>query len=490
MRIKGTIAAMAASALLLAGCTGNDGEDSPEPDPDGTQEDPAGDDGDEADDEPAEDDAADDDSGGEDPGAGGPAALSEWVEVEPASYFITGAPGLALLSSGEQDLGEVFTRDVAAYDESGTAVWEHSGVRERHNLPEAASAGEHLALIDTGEGVPMLRGLTWADGAEVWSERVEEMVQCTEEVSVVTGTDSAVLIDALGEPCAGTEPRTVAYSLDAATGEVLGLIEATGSVTGTTSPDGSEAWYLQADGDEVQVHTLLLDSGEAGQDVIAFDDETRAALLGDHVQWHSAWPVSDHEVGLVAQAEGSEAALVLADLDSGESRMFSEAAVCAEPGGLPDPASGTCLVLDESALVNTAYDFEGNELWSAEGATGLSFDGDSVVEPVGVGEEHAWLISSGDDLVQARQVHTGEQLWAAGTGEGSGTPSTYHPPGSAEVVLGIQHGSPQTQVLRLDVETGEELDRRDLTDAWVHGDDHVVAVHADEATLLAFVTAG
>lgn len=475
MRTTTTIAAMAAGALLLAGCTGNGEEASPEPTD--TQQEP----------EPDEpDDGSDDDADDEKPNDAqdGAAALGEWVEVESSHYFITGAPGLALLSSGEQDMGEIITRGVAAYDEAGSVVWEHSGVRERHNLPEAVAAGEHLALIDTNDDVPMLRGLAWADGTEVWTEQVDEIFQCTQDVSVYTGTEAAVLVDALGEPCAGTEPRTVAYSLDAGSGEVLGLIEATGVVTGTTSPDDSEAWYLQVDGQDVQVHRLVLDSGEAGQDVIAFAEETRGALLGDEVEWHSAWPVSDHEVALLAWA-GDDVSLVLADLDSGEARLFDEAAECGRAGAITDPASGTCLVDDGE--VATAFDFEGNELWTTEGSTGLTFDGDAAVEPVQVGTERAWLISAGEDLIQARDVRSGSELWAAGAGEGSGMPSAHHPSGAEQVVVGLQHGSPETQVLRLDVETGDELDRRDLTDAWVLGDDHVVAVHADEATLLAFV---
>lgn len=477
MRIRTTMAAAAAAAVLLAGCTGGTEETPNPPEPTGSvpEQDPdAGDDGDDAPDE--------------EPPQGGPAALGPWVEIEPSSYFITAAPGRALLSDGDQDLGgEVFTRDVAAYDDQGSVVWQHPQVRELHNLPEAASAGEHLALIDLADEVPMLRGLSWSDGSELWSQRVDGMVQCLEQVSLRAGAQASVLMEALGDPCTGDEPRTVAYSIDAASGEVQGLVEAQGSVTSTRSDDGGQSWYLQVHDEQAQVHRMDLDTGAVDTDVVDFDEDTLAQLLGPDVQMYTMWPVSDHEVALVAWVEADAVLVVLADLDAGNARVFDEAGACGDPLAIVDTPSQTCLVYDQDLQVGTVYDFEGNELWQTEGSAGLTLDGITTVESVQLAERRAWLISAGDDIIQAREVRTGAELWSAGSGDGSGVPTSHHPTGAQELIVGIQHGSPQTQVLRLDAATGEELDRRDLTDAWVYGNDHAVAVHADEATLLAFV---
>lgn len=472
------IAVAAAALLLAAGCTaGTENEPGSESadDPVGTDADvDANENGDAAD--PANPDL---------PGF----TLGEWVQAPPETYFVTGSPGMALLATGEQTYGEVITRDVTAYDAAGEEVWSRADVREFDNLPEAASAGDHVALIDVDNGAPALRGLAWADGAEVWTQPVGDLLTCTDQVSVQQGTHESVLADALGSPCAGAGTRTVAVSIDAATGEVRGEVAAGGEVTGTASPDGSQAWYLQVDGQDVQVHTLELDSGAVGTDVVSFEQDARAPLIEADVEFYSMWPVSDHEVALQSWHGANESSLVLADLESGEASVFAEGEPCGYFTASRDVVTQTCLVYDEQVRRGTAVDFEGSELWTTEGSIGLSLDGPVTVEPVDVAGDRAWLVSADEDLVQARAVQTGEELWTAGAGEGSGSPISQHPRNTDVLVVAIQLQPPDTIVLRLDAESGDELERQIFTDAWVRGDDHVVAVEADAATLLAFVTA-
>lgn len=476
MHTRTTTSIIAGAALLLAaGCaTNGSGSDSPETAA------------------PTEETTEPED---EDPGENGADTLTlgPWVELPARTYFITAGEDRALLATGEQDYGDVITRDVVAVGHDGSDVWAHADVREMNNLPEAVSAGEHLALIDAEAGTPTLRGLAWADGTEQWAHPVSDLLTCTEQVSVQEGRSESVLVDALGPSCDADEPRAVAVSIDAGTGEVRGTLEATGEVTGTTSPEGTQAWYWQMDGGQVQMHSLDLESGQVNTDVIAFDEETRAALTDGEVDMISMWPVSDHQVALQSWQDATDSVLALADLQTGEARMFQEGEPCGHFTASRDVASQTCLVNDdvyedqgESA---TAFDFEGNELWTIEGSIGLSLDGGPPVEPVEVNGQRAWLVSAGEDLIQARAVQDGSELWFAGAGEGAGVPSTHQVPGTDEVVLGIQHEPPATQVLRLDAQAGEELGRTDVTDAWVHGNTHAVAVHADEATLLAFATA-
>lgn len=473
-RTGASLVMIAAGALLLAGCTGAEGDEpTPEPTRDGPS---APSEAEEPEQEPEEEPE-------EEPT--GAATLGEWVELPAQTYFVTATADLALLATGDQSFGEVITRDVTAVDADGQQVWTHTDVRERHNLPEAASAGEYVALIDADGDVTTLRGLTWTEGNQVWEQPVAELFSCTEQASVQPGTPGSVRVDALGEPCAGAEPRAAAASIDAATGEVRGLLEVTGEVTGVSSPDGTNAWYWQMDGNRMQVHSLDLDTGQVGTDVIEFDAETRDALTEGAVEMISMWPVSEHQVALQAWRSTTASVLALADFDTGQARMYPEGQPCGHFAASRDVPSRTCVVEDEGAV---AYDFDGNELWNTEGSIGLTLDTGVPVQAVEVDGQRAWLVSVGADLIQARAASTGSQLWAAGAGEGAGSPGSRQVPGTDVIVLGIQRGSPATELLRLDAATGAELDRTGLTDAWVHGNDHAIAVHADEATLLAFPT--
>ncbi|MGC0249509.1 hypothetical protein [Pseudactinotalea sp. Z1748] len=477
VRTKSGLVVISAAALLLAGCTGAEGDETPPgPTEDGTTEETTA--------------PPDPEENRDEQEPAGAATLGEWVELPARTYFVTATADLALLATGDQSFGQVITRDVTVVDAEGQEVWTHPDVREMHNLPEAASAGQHVVLIDADRESATVRGLTWAEGNQVWEQPVAELFPCTEQVSVRSATADSVLLDSLGEPCAGTESRAVAASIDAATGEVRGRVEATGNVTGVSSADGAQAWFWQMDGDQVQVHHLEPDTGQVVTDVIEFDAETRAALTDGDIEMISMWPVSDHQVALQSWRSVASSVLALADFETGQARLYPEGEPCGHFTASRDVASRTCVIQDPDTEFGIAYDFDGNELWTTEGSIGLTLDGGVPVEAVQVGGERAWLVSVGEDLIQARAVATGSQLWAAGVGEGSGAPSSRQIPGTDVVVLGIQHDPPATGLLRLDATTGAELERLDLTDAWVHGDGHAIAVHADEVTLLAFPTSG
>src|SRR5699024_12752812 len=60
--------------------------------------------------------------------------------------------------------------------------------------------------------------------------------------------------------------------------------------------------------------------------------------------------------------------------------------------------------------------FDGEERWSVPGSPGLAMEVRARVGPEPVGDQLAWVVSTGEDRLTAMAARTGEALWTVGAG--------------------------------------------------------------------------
>lgn len=462
--------------LLTAGCdTGGTPQDPP-------TDDPGGDPSEEPSDDPS----------------GSPAELADWVEVPSGAILVASTPGTAVLAVGEPDQSDG-TRDVAAYDPAGEELWTHPGVIEDYYQPTTMATGSGVAVLSPDGDSAALTMLDWADGSELWSLSAEELGGCHEWRFADLPGAEVLSLTADGEACPGSEPdRAGVVTIDPADGTVREEhLPSSGTITTAAATATDEVWSAEVTEDELTVQRFDPAGGEVDARTVAWD-----APLADELR-----PRGEDEQVTISQvtvdlaivqrwAQDGLAASALLDwtAESGADDLL-------QPADAVEPCFGEALAAQDAQVegcirVDITQDqppveslgFDGEERWSVPGWPGLDMEVPARVGPVPVGDQLAWVVSTGEDLLTAMDARTGEELWTVGAGEGAGYVTFGHVSEAGVLTAAVTApDGPEGQLLRIDVATGEELDRQDIASGWLSSTDSAAVLSSqdeDQASLL------
>ncbi|WP_022917703.1 PQQ-binding-like beta-propeller repeat protein [Ruania albidiflava] len=485
---RGRALATAGAGLLLLAVGCGTGDAPAEP----PTEDPGGSSG--ADGEPSDDPT----------GPETPAELGDWAEVPAGAILVASVPGTAVLAVGEPDGGDG-TREVAAYDPAGEELWTHAGVIEDYYQPTTMATGAGVAVLSPDGDSVALTMLDWADGSELWSLPADELGSCHEWRFADLSAPDVLTLTNDGAPCPGSEPdRAGAITIDPTDGTVREEhLPSSGTITTVAATATEEVWSAETTEAELTLQRFDPAGGEVDARTMPWD-----IPLADDLQ-----PRSDDEQVTVNQvtadlaivqrwAEDGLAASALLDWtqENGADDLL-------QPADAVEPCFGEALTavdvqVEGCIRVDITQDqapvqslgFDGQERWSMPGWAGLDMEVPAQVGPVPVGERLAWVVSTGEDLLTAVDVRTGDELWTLGEGEGAGYVTFGHVSAAGVLTAAVTApDGPEGQLLRIDTATGAELDRQDIPGGWLSSTESAAVLSspgADQPSLLTLVPAG
>ncbi|MBZ2197710.1 hypothetical protein [Occultella gossypii] len=431
----------------------------------------------------------------------------DWVEVPSGSVLLASTVGTAVLAvgeavsseaGGESVDGEVTTtRDVAAYDAAGAVLWEFPGVVEDYYDPTVLATASGVALLSPEGASTRLTLVDWTTGEEVWSLAPDDLGGCRQWRFTELPESDVIALSSDGPPCPGTEPdRAGVVTIDAATGAIRDpYLPSAGTITTVLAPATAEVWSVELT--DVALTVQRFDPASGAVDAREFGwgaehaEELRAVNTHEHNHIEQVGP------DLAVVQRWGEQGLIASYLmdwttEIPEFTSGDPAGPCfGEALAARDVAIAGCLAQDLAAddppLASVGFD--GSTRWEQPGSAGLTMEVPARVTPVHVGQDRAWAISTGSDLLTAIDVETGEPLWVVGAGEGAGEISQGYLAAGGVLVAAVAgaEGGPG-EVVRVDVATGVELDRHDYPGGWVSSTDTAAVVTGAEAALLTIVT--
>ncbi|TDE97588.1 hypothetical protein EXU48_05245 [Occultella glacieicola] len=453
-------------------------------------------------------------SGSADPTA---PTIGDWIEVPSGSVVLASTVGIAVLAVGEAqpvddgpDIGgEVTTtRDVAAYDASGAVLWEFPGVIEDYYDPTVLATTAGVALLSPEAGSTRVTLLDWASGEERWSLGPDELGGCRPWRFVDLPSAETIALTADGPPCEGTEPdRAGVVTLDAATGATREEhLPSAGTVTTALAPATGEVWSVEITDSDLTVQRFDPAGGAVDAREFGWDAEHAEELRPVNAYEHSRVEQVGPDLAVV-QRWGEEGLLASYVLDwTAEIPEFTSGDLVGPCFGdslaARDVAVGGCLAQDLTVADPplASLGFDGTTRWELPGSAGLSMEVPARVAPVPVGpgptqeqaeeqaEEQAWVISTGSDLLTAVGVESGEPLWTVGADEGAGELSQGYLAEGGVLVAAVTGPDGTGQVVRVDVGTGAEVDRREYPGGWVSSTPTAAVVTGADGALLTIVT--
>ncbi|CAM3372686.1 PQQ-binding-like beta-propeller repeat protein [Occultella aeris] len=440
-----------------------------------------------------------------DPDPAGP-TTGDWVEVPPGSVLLASTVGTAVLAvgaavpseaAGERVDGAVTTtRDVAAYDAAGAVRWEFPGVVEDYYDPTVVATTSGVALLSPEDGGTRLTLVDWATGEEVWSLGPDDLGGCRQWRFTDLPESDVIALTSDGPPCPGTEPdRAGVVTIDAATGATRdAYLPSAGTITTVLAPATAEVWSVELTDTALTVQRFDPASGAVDARAFGWDAEHAAELRALSAHEHNRIEQVGPDLAVVQRwgGEGLVASYLMdwtteiPGFTSGDAvgPCFGEALAAR------DVPSAGCLAqdlgTDDPPL--TSAGFDGTTRWEMPGSAGLTMEVPARVTPVHVGQDRAWVVSTGSDLLTAVDVETGKTLWVVGAGEGAGEISQgYLAEGRVLVAAVAGAAGGPGEVVRVDVATGAELDRHDYPGGWVSSTDTAAVVTGAEAALLTVV---